>query len=166
MSYRKISWSLEAVRFRFRSFNRSDNWQTPREQFCRDPCQISERYDHYNTQISRLWDLTRFDGKTSYSVENRGPGASLLTCFIKENSIDKYLQSLFSMGCNCSSMRFRQKAIKVRAWVSNYTPWVDIDVITYPIQHMLALSTSIVNMQRVLGLDHSHTETIWENSGK
>ena len=30
--------------------NRSDNWQAPRQQRCRDACQISERYNHYNTQ--------------------------------------------------------------------------------------------------------------------
>ena len=30
--------------------NHSDIWQAPRQQRCRDACQISERYDHYNIQ--------------------------------------------------------------------------------------------------------------------
>ena len=47
-SYRKISWCLEAPRFGFILSNRSDIW--PRQQCCRDACQIWERYDHYNIQ--------------------------------------------------------------------------------------------------------------------
>ena len=31
-------------------FKRSEIWQAPRQQRCRDACQISERYDHYNIQ--------------------------------------------------------------------------------------------------------------------
>ena len=30
--------------------NRSDIWQAPRQQRCRDACQISEQYNHYNIQ--------------------------------------------------------------------------------------------------------------------
>ena len=30
--------------------NRSEIWQAPRQQCCRDACQISERCDHYNIQ--------------------------------------------------------------------------------------------------------------------
>ena len=42
---------------------------------CRDSCQISERYDHYNIQSqSRLRDFARFRGKTSVCSVNRGPG--------------------------------------------------------------------------------------------
>ena len=29
--------------------NRSEIWQAPRQQRCRDACQISERYDHFDT---------------------------------------------------------------------------------------------------------------------
>ena len=38
--------------------NRLDIWQAPREQFCRDACHISERYDQYNTQ-SRGFETSR-----------------------------------------------------------------------------------------------------------
>ena len=38
--------SLKAARFGFRLSKRSDIWQAPREQRCRDACQISERYDY------------------------------------------------------------------------------------------------------------------------
>ena len=40
--------------------NRSEIWQAPRRQRCRDACQISERYYHYNTQsrgFGTSWDL-------------------------------------------------------------------------------------------------------------
>ena len=50
-SYRKISWSLEAARFGFKLFQS----QHP---------------------ISRLRGFTRFGGKTSYRLVNRGPGGS------------------------------------------------------------------------------------------
>ena len=30
--------------------NRSEIWQAPRQHPCRDACEMSERYDHYNTQ--------------------------------------------------------------------------------------------------------------------
>ena len=46
MSYRQISWSLEATRFRFRLSNHSEI----RQQRCRDACQIPERYDYSNIQ--------------------------------------------------------------------------------------------------------------------
>ena len=43
-------------------------------------CQISEWYDYHNLQILRLQDFTRFGGKTSYCLMNRGPGSlALLT---------------------------------------------------------------------------------------
>ena len=49
--YRKISWSLEAVWGSGLDFsNRFEIWLAPRQQYCRDACQISERYDHYNIQ--------------------------------------------------------------------------------------------------------------------
>ena len=37
---------------------RSDIWQAPRQQCCRGACQISERYDHFNTQ-SRSFETSR-----------------------------------------------------------------------------------------------------------
>ena len=57
-SYRRISRSLEAVRLGLVFFNRSEIWQAHRQQRCRDACQISERYNHYNTQ-SRSFDTLR-----------------------------------------------------------------------------------------------------------
>ena len=38
--------------------NRSEIWQAPRQQCCRDACQISERCDHYDTQ-SRDFETSR-----------------------------------------------------------------------------------------------------------
>ena len=38
--------------------NRFEISQAPRQQRCRDTCQISERYDHYNTQ-SRGFEPSR-----------------------------------------------------------------------------------------------------------
>ena len=57
-SYRKILWILEAARFGFRLFHRSEIWQAPRQQRGRDACHISERYNHHNTQ-SRVFETSR-----------------------------------------------------------------------------------------------------------
>ena len=57
-SDRKISWSLEAARFGLTHFNRSEMWQKPQRQPCRDACQFSERYDHYIIQ-SRGFEVSR-----------------------------------------------------------------------------------------------------------
>ena len=54
--------------------NRPETWQAPRQQRCLDVYHISERYDHYNPQISWLWD---FGGKTPYHLMNRVPGDAL-----------------------------------------------------------------------------------------
>ena len=48
-------------------------WQAPLQQRCRDAYQISKRYDHFNTQISRLRDFMRFVSKKSYRLVNRCP---------------------------------------------------------------------------------------------
>ena len=48
------------------------NWQAPRQQRCRDACQISERYDHYNIQ-SRGFKTSRSCDNTSYRLVSRGP---------------------------------------------------------------------------------------------
>ena len=56
----------------FDSFNRSENWQAPSQQCCRDPCQILEQYDHIN--ISWIGDFTRSYGKTSFRLMNIGAG--------------------------------------------------------------------------------------------
>ena len=54
-SYRKISWSLEAARFGFGLFQWL--WNI-RGISAAAVCQISERYDHYNTQ-SRGFETSR-----------------------------------------------------------------------------------------------------------
>ena len=53
-SYRKISWSLEAARFAFRS----EIWQALRQHCCRCACQISKRYDNLKYQ-SRGFETSR-----------------------------------------------------------------------------------------------------------
>ena len=53
--------------------NRSEIWQAPRQQRCRDACQISERYTNFNIQYHGLRDFTGFGGKTAYRLMNRCP---------------------------------------------------------------------------------------------
>ena len=63
-SYCKILWSLETARFGFRFSNCSKVWQAPRQQqFQRDTIIV----------IPSLGG-SRFGGKTSYRLVNRGPG--------------------------------------------------------------------------------------------
>ena len=72
-SYRKISWSLEAARFGFKLFQSLWNLAgtsaalLPR---CLSNFRAIRPLEH---PISRLRDLTRFGGKTSYRLVNRGP---------------------------------------------------------------------------------------------
>ena len=72
-SYHKISWSLEAARFGFKLFQSLWNLagtsaaQLPR---CLSNFRAIQPLQH---PISRLRDFTRFGGKTSYRLVNRGP---------------------------------------------------------------------------------------------
>ena len=72
-SYRKISWSLEATRFGFKLFQSLWNLAgtsaalLPR---CLSNFRAIRPLQH---PISRLRDFTRFGGKTSYRLVNRGP---------------------------------------------------------------------------------------------
>ena len=72
-SYRKISWSLEAARFGFELFQSLGNLAgtsaalLPR---CLSNFRAIRPLQH---PISRLRDFTRFGGKTSYCLVNRGP---------------------------------------------------------------------------------------------
>ena len=68
-SYRKISWSLEAARFGFKLFQ-SLPVALPR---CLSNFRAILPLQH---PISRLRDFTRFCGKTSYRLVNRGPDSS------------------------------------------------------------------------------------------
>ena len=81
-SCRKISWSLEAARFGFKRFQSLWNLAgtsaalLPR---CLSNFRAIRPLQH---PISRLRDFTRFGGKTSYRLVNRGPGLSRLhPCF-------------------------------------------------------------------------------------
>ena len=73
-SYGKISWSLEAARFGFKLFQSLWNLTStsaaalPR---CQSNFRALRLLQH---PISRLRDFTRYGGKTSYSLVNRGPG--------------------------------------------------------------------------------------------
>ena len=73
MSYQKISWSLEAVRFGFSLFqplwNLTDTSAAalPR---CLSKFRAIQPLQH---PILRLWDFTRFCGKTTYHLVNSGP---------------------------------------------------------------------------------------------
>ena len=72
-SYRKISWSLEAARFGFKLFQSLWNLAgtsaalLPR---CLSNFRAIRPLQH---PISQLRDFTRFGGKTSYRLVNRGP---------------------------------------------------------------------------------------------
>ena len=73
-SYRKISWSLEAARFGFKLFQ--SLWNLAVTSAALLPRYLSNfraiRLLQY--PILRLRDFTRFGGKTSYRLVNRGPG--------------------------------------------------------------------------------------------
>ena len=73
-SYRKISWSLKAARFRFKLFQ--SLWNLAGTSAAALPRCLSNFRAILPLQhpISRLRDFTRFGGKTSYRLVNRGPG--------------------------------------------------------------------------------------------
>ena len=60
------------------------NWQASRQQRCRDACQISERYDHYNIQ-SRGFKTSRSCDNMSYRLVSRGP-ISQIPEYIRQKS--------------------------------------------------------------------------------
>ena len=66
-SHRTISCSFEAAT---QSLLR---WQEPWQQHCRDTCQVSNRYDHYDMQYRGFGTSQRFGGRTFYRLVNRGP---------------------------------------------------------------------------------------------
>ena len=86
--HQEISRNLEAVRLALTISDRSEIWQASRQLYCRDACQISERYSYHQTSwniaharfgveiytISCSRDFTRFNGKTSNCLLNRCPG--------------------------------------------------------------------------------------------
>ena len=84
-SYHKISWSLEAARFGFKLFQSLWNLAgtsaalLPR---CLSNFRAIRPLQH---PISRLRDFTRFGGKTSYRLVNRGPWTCIV--IIQQNAI-------------------------------------------------------------------------------
>ena len=72
-SYRKISWRLEVARFGFRLFQLL--WDLTGTSAATLPRCLSNFSAKRSLQhsISRLRDFTRFGGKTSYRLVNRGP---------------------------------------------------------------------------------------------
>ena len=101
-SYRKISWSLEAARFGFKLFQSLWNLAgtsaalLPR---CLSNFRAIRPLQH---PISRLRDFTRFGGKTSYRLVNRGPGcAELSFCIIPSHSSGEDCSNPSSRKENC-----------------------------------------------------------------
>ena len=94
-SYRKISWSLEAARFGFKLFQSPWNWAgtsaalLPR---CMSNFRAIRPLQH---PISRLRDFTRFGGKTSYRLMNRGPDQG--RCAVSVSSSDLIVQKQVSL---------------------------------------------------------------------
>ena len=75
-SYHKISWSLEAARFGSKLFQ--SLWNLAGTSAALLPrCLSNFRAMLLQHPISRLRDFTRFGGKTSYRLVNRGPGGCL-----------------------------------------------------------------------------------------
>ena len=81
-SYRKISWSLKAARFGFKLFQ--SLWNLTCTSAARLPRCLSNVRAIRPLQhpISRLRDFTRFGGKTSYRLVNRGSAMALLLTHI------------------------------------------------------------------------------------
>ena len=79
-SYRNISWSLEAARFGFKLFQ--SLWNLAGTSAALLPRCLSNYRAIRPLQhpISRLRDFTRFGGKTSYCLVNRGPEGTTIPC--------------------------------------------------------------------------------------
>ena len=88
-SYRKISWSLEVAGFGSKLFQSLWNLAgtsaalLPR---CLSNCRAIQPMQH---TISRLRDFTRFGGKTSYRLVNRGPEQDPWQCVRLNNRISR-----------------------------------------------------------------------------
>ena len=94
-SYRKISWSLEGARFGFKLFQSLWNLAgtsaalLPR---CLSHFRAIRPLQH---PISRLRDFTRFGGKTSYRLVNRGPDELINMPPLVTNQLNMTLFNLF-----------------------------------------------------------------------
>ena len=74
-SYRKISWSLEAARLGFKLFQSLCNLAGTSAALLPRCLSYFRAIRPLQHPISRLRDFTRFGGKTSYRLMNRGPGS-------------------------------------------------------------------------------------------
>ena len=96
-SYRKISWSLEAARFGFKLFQSLWNLagtSTALLPRCLSNFRAIRPLQH---PISRLRDFTRFGGKTSYRLVNRGPDPLRIAYgFPSQRDSDEKLQFLYA----------------------------------------------------------------------
>ena len=104
-SYRKISWSLEAARFGFKFFQ--SLWNLAGTSAALLPGCLSNFRAIRPLQhpISRLRDFTRFGGKTSYRLMNRGPGSiSCKRCWYNDITERK---SWLELHCKCEELYWR-----------------------------------------------------------
>ena len=112
-SYRKITWSLEAARFGFKLIQSLWNLAgtsaalLPR---CLSNFRAIRPLQH---PISRLRDFTRFGGKTSYRLVNRGPGRSTAKYkYIAESSVQERPNSF----CMVAVSKYLHIAYNRKAW--------------------------------------------------
>ena len=132
-SYRKISWSLEAARFGFKLFQSLWNLAgtsaalLPR---CLSNFRAIRPLQH---PISRLRDFTRFGGKTSYRLVNRGPVPAsrhiqlsiyLIVAFCQFSGFRISINSMFLIKGH--SFETSMVSLTANIWVS--LPW-------FPTQH-------------------------------
>ena len=117
-SYRKISWSLEAARFGFRLFQ--SLWNLAGTSAAALPRCLSNFRAILPLQhpISRLRDFTRFGGKTSYLLVNRGPELATkihhVACSnLLIDGIERNYCPLISPKCILSIY------LRVQFWISN-----------------------------------------------
>ena len=68
------SHKVSMVRDKWLEFwNSSDIWHASRQHYCRGACQMSKRYEHFNTR-ARAIEAVRSYEELSCAVQNRSPG--------------------------------------------------------------------------------------------
>ena len=148
-SYRKISWSLEAARFGFKLFQSLWNLAgtsaalLPR---CLSNFRAIRPLQH---PISRLRDFTRFVGKTSYRLVNRGPGVSgywnifqtvidkLPNTFIDLLAVVQPVGILIQWPCLCGTLFVMLTALSPTCWRCIY--WLNWQMCSW-LMHNWAIS--------------------------
>ena len=114
-SYRKISWSLEAARFGFKLFQSLWNLAgtsaalLPR---CLSNFRAIRQLQH---PISRLRVFTRFGGKTSYCLVNRGPEYDFLcSIFQHPQTIVAYEGHIYHIEAGTKWLIFRRQYFEMQ----------------------------------------------------